>query len=204
MMALATGLMSLLRTDTPLPIVWFWMFLAGLGVGPTFAVFTIIVQNAVPFHELGVATSNLTFFRQIGGTVSLAIVGTLFASSFKDQLVPSLTAAGVPGPLVANFSSGGSGGGFDFNSLTGTGDLGTTILAQTPAQFRPLVEPYVGNIVNGIHDAFSLAVASTFWIGVVAAIVAALAAATMHELALRPSPMAAPTAQPSERPTVAA
>ena len=46
----------------------------------------------MPFSELGVATSNLTFFRQIGGTVSLAIVGTLFASSFKDQLVPSLTA----------------------------------------------------------------------------------------------------------------
>ena len=204
MMALATGLMSLLRTDTPLPVVWFWMFLAGLGVGPTFAVFTIIVQNAVPFHELGVATSNLTFFRQIGGTVSLAIVGTLFASSFKDQLVPSLTAAGVPGPLVANFSSASSSGGFDFNSLTGTGDLGATILAQTPPQFQAAVAPFVGNIVNGIHDAFSLAVASTFWIGVVAAIVAALAAATMHELALRRTRMPAAAAPATDRPTVVA
>jgi EmrB/QacA subfamily drug resistance transporter len=204
MMALATGLMSLLRTDTPLPIVWFWMFLAGLGVGPTFAVFTIIVQNAVPFHELGVATSNLTFFRQIGGTVSLAIVGTLFASSFKDQLVPSLAADGVPAPLVANFSQASSSGGFDFNSLTGTGDLGATILAQTPAQFRPAVEPFIGNIVSGIHDAFSLAVASTFWIGVLAAIVAAFAAATMHELALRRTRMPAAAAQPGDRPTVAA
>ena len=70
--------MTQLTATTPLPIVWFWMFLAGLGVGPTFSVFTIIVQNAVPFHELGVATSNLTFFRQIGGTVALAIVGTIF------------------------------------------------------------------------------------------------------------------------------
>jgi EmrB/QacA subfamily drug resistance transporter len=204
MMALATGLMSLLRTDTPLPVVWFWMFLAGLGVGPTFAVFTIIVQNAVPFHELGVATSNLTFFRQIGGTVSLAIVGTLFASSFKDQLAPSLTADGVPAQIVSGFSGGGSSGSFDFNSLTGTGDLGQTILANTPAQFRPAVEPFIGNIVNGIHDAFSLAVASTFWIGVVAAIIAALAAATMHELALRQTRMPAAGAQATERPTVAA
>ena len=203
MMALATGLMSLLRTDTPLPVVWFWMFLAGLGVGPTFAVFTIIVQNAVPFHELGVATSNLTFFRQIGGTVSLAIVGTLFASSFKDQLVPSLTADGVPAQIVTGFSQGG-GGGFDFNSLTGTGDLGATILAQTPAQFRPAIEPYIGNIVNGIHDAFSLAVASTFWIGVVAAIIAALAAATMHELALRRTRMPAAAAQQTDQPAVTA
>jgi len=203
MMALATGLMSLLRTDTPLAIVWFWMFLAGLGVGPTFAVFTIIVQNAVPFHELGVATSNLTFFRQIGGTVSLAIVGTLFASSFKDQLAPSMTADGVPAQIVSGFSGGGSGGGFDFNSLTGTGDLGTTILAQTPPAFQPVVQPYIGNIVNGIHDAFSLAVASTFWLGVVAAIIAALAAATMNELALRQTRVPA-TAPATDRPTVAA
>ncbi len=53
--------------DATWPVVWFWMFLAGLGVGPTFSVFTIVVQNAVPFSVLGVATSNLTFFRQIGG-----------------------------------------------------------------------------------------------------------------------------------------
>ena len=46
--------------------------------------------------QLGVATSNLTFFRQIGGTVSLAFVGTIFATSFEDNLVPQMTAAGVP------------------------------------------------------------------------------------------------------------
>ena len=88
--------MTQLTATTPLPIVWFWMFLAGLGVGPTFAVFTIIVQNAVPFSQLGVATSNLTFFRQIGGTVALAIVGTIFGTTFKEQMVPQLGAAGVP------------------------------------------------------------------------------------------------------------
>ena len=60
------------------------MFIAGLGVGPTFAVFTLVVQNAVPFNMLGVATSNLTFFRQIGGTVALAIVGTVFASAIHE------------------------------------------------------------------------------------------------------------------------
>ena len=55
------------------------MFVTGVGIGPTFSVFTIIVQNAVPFSELGVATSNLTFFRQIGGSIGLAFVGTIFA-----------------------------------------------------------------------------------------------------------------------------
>ena len=72
------------------------MFLAGLGVGPTFSVFTIVIQNAVPFRQLGVATSNLTFFRQIGGSVALAIVGTVFATTFQEELVPQMSAAGVP------------------------------------------------------------------------------------------------------------
>ena len=70
--------MTQLTKDTPVPIVWLWMFIAGLGVGPTFSVFTIVIQNAVPFRQLGVATSNLTFFRQIGGTIALAFVGTIF------------------------------------------------------------------------------------------------------------------------------
>src|SRR6478672_30410 len=90
LMAVAMLLMTQLRADTPIGVVWFWMFIAGLGVGPTFAVFTLVVQNAVPFQFLGVATSNLTFFRQIGGSVALAIVGTIFGTKFTEQLVPSI------------------------------------------------------------------------------------------------------------------
>ncbi len=81
--------MTQLTKDTPVPVVWLWMFIAGLGVGPTFSVPTIVIQNAVPFRQLGVATSNLTFFRQIGGTIALAFVGTIFATSFKDNLDPA-------------------------------------------------------------------------------------------------------------------
>jgi EmrB/QacA subfamily drug resistance transporter len=50
LMAVAMLLMTQLRADTPVPVVWLWMFIAGLGVGPTFAVFTLVVQNAVPFQ----------------------------------------------------------------------------------------------------------------------------------------------------------
>jgi EmrB/QacA subfamily drug resistance transporter len=182
LMAISTLLMTQLRAETPVPIVWLWMFIAGLGVGPTFAVFTLIVQNAVPFNMLGVATSNLTFFRQIGGTVALAIVGTLFASSFQEQLAPQMTASGVPAAVVNGFTQAIHSGALDFNQLTGTGDLGQSIAAAQPA-----LAPVVPQIVAGIHEAFSLGVASTFIIGVGAAIVAALAAAAMQELKLRQS-----------------
>ena len=47
--------------------------------------FTIVIQNSVPFRQMGVATSNLTFFRQIGGSVALAFVGTIFATTFRSS-----------------------------------------------------------------------------------------------------------------------
>src|SRR6476659_2363611 len=191
LMAIAMLLMTQLRSDTPVPIVWLWMFIAGLGVGPTFAVFTLVVQNAVSFQYLGVATSNLTFFRQIGGTVALAIVGTIFGSKFAEEIVPSMTASGVPAPIVTQFQAGLQSGAVDLGQLTGTGDLGKTILANVPEAFRATVEPFIGNIVNGIHGAFSLAVAQTFWIGVGAALISAVAAMFMKELALRQTTTAA-------------
>jgi EmrB/QacA subfamily drug resistance transporter len=207
-MGFAVFLMTGLTKDTPLGIVWLWMFIAGLGVGPTFSVPTIVIQNAVPFRQLGVATSNLTFFRQIGGTIALAFVGTIFGQSFKDQLVPQLTAAGVPQPVITGFTQGTGNGGVDLNQLTGVGDLGAAILAAVPPAFQDAIKPIIPNIVEGIHGAFSLAVGQTFWLGVVGAIVAAVAALAIKEIPLRmtneaPVPTTEATASVESEPAVA-
>jgi hypothetical protein len=93
-----------------------------------------------------------------------------------------MTASGVPAAVVNGFTQAMNSGALDFNQLTGTGDLGQSIAAAQPA-----LAPVVPQIVAGIHEAFSLGVASTFIIGVGAAIVAALAAAAMQELKLRQS-----------------
>jgi EmrB/QacA subfamily drug resistance transporter len=172
-------LMTQLTKDTPVPVLWVWMLIAGLGVGTTFSVPTIVIQNAVPFKQLGVATSNLTFFRQIGGTIALAFVGTIFGSAFADQLVPQLLASGVPQPLITGMQQ--AGGGFDIGQLTGVGDLATNLAAVIPAQFQS----FIPNIIDGIHGAFSLATAQTFWLGVAGAIVAAVAAVAIKEIPLR-------------------
>ena len=86
LVAVGLLLMTQLRGDTSLPQIWFWMVIAGLGIGPSLAAFTIVVQNAAPFAQLGAATSALTFFRQVGGTVGLAIGGTLFGSALITEL----------------------------------------------------------------------------------------------------------------------
>ena len=190
-MGLGVLLMTQLTKDTAVAVVWLWMFIAGLGVGPTFSVPTIVIQNAVPFRQLGVATSNLTFFRQIGGTIALAFVGTIFGTSFKDNLVPQMSAAGVPPQVIDGFTQASSSGSFDLSKLTGVGDMGQLLLAQVPAQFQAAIAPFIDAMVEGIHGAFSLATAQTFWLGVAGSIVAVIAAVAIKEIPLRASNTAA-------------
>jgi EmrB/QacA subfamily drug resistance transporter len=173
LLTLAFGLflMTNIRPDTPLPQLWLWMAVAGLGIGPSFAVFTLAVQNTVPVRDLGTGTSSLTLFQQVGGTIGLAITGTIFGSTLLEETPKQLIEAGVPPEFATQFASGDT---TQFNQLTSVGDLGASILAQVPEQFRSTVEPMIPAIVNGIHTAFSIAVASTFVVGIVTALIAAL------------------------------
>ncbi len=171
-MAVGLFLLTNIRPDTPEPLLWLWMAITGLGVGPTFAVFTLAVQNAVPIRSLGTATSSLTLFQQIGGTVGLAITGTLFGSTLLEQIPKQITAAGVPAQFANQFTRGGDTSAF--NDLTSVGDLGAAILAQVPDDAKAFVQPMIPAIVDGIHQAFSLATASTFFVGIVTAIIAAI------------------------------
>jgi EmrB/QacA subfamily drug resistance transporter len=181
LLAVGLYLLTNLHANTDRAVLWIWMIIAGLGIGPSFAVFTLIVQNSVPPQEVGTASSSLTFFQQIGGTVGLTIAGTIFASRLIEEIPRQLVAAGVPQQAVDQFQSQGGGN----LNLTGTGDLGTQILAQVPEQFKAFVEPLIPNIVAGIHEAFSLAVASTFWIGIGGALIAAVAVLFLKEVPMR-------------------
>jgi MFS family permease len=173
LVTLAFGLFLLtnIRPDTPLPLIWLWMAVAGLGIGPSFAVFTLAVQNAVPVRNLGTATSSLTLFQQVGGTVGLAITGTIFGSTLLAEIPRQLVSAGVPQQFADQFGAADQA---EFNELTSVGDLGASILAQVPEQARPLVEPLIPAIVNGIHTAFSIATGATFVVGIATALLAAI------------------------------
>jgi EmrB/QacA subfamily drug resistance transporter len=222
-MTVGIALMTQLRADTEYPVLFLWMFVAGLGIGPTLSVFTIVVQNAVAFSKLGVATSNLTFFRQIGGSVGLAIAGTQFGSALRDGL-PSQTdpvfvsmaaqAPAVARPQIDQFHAMfnqliQSGQGIDLNNQTGVGQsFGSVILQQVPAAFQSVVQPFVVQFDQAFNNAMSLAIAQTFWIAVAASLAGLAAAFFMRELPLRsergaPAPAAA-TSSDQRRPPLAA
>src|SRR5438128_755855 len=181
-LAIGLFLLSNLRVDTPLPLLWSWMFVTGIGVGPIFSVFTLVVQGAVPLRQIGTATSNLTLFQQVGGSVGLAAAGTVFGSRLVEELPRQLAASSLPPQIVASFSASGAG---SLSRLTGVGDLGQAILAGAPVTTRAQLEPFVPDIVGAIHRAFSLATASTFDFGIVAALVAVVMVVFLREAPMR-------------------
>jgi hypothetical protein len=120
----------------------------------------------------------MTFLRQIGGTIGLAIAGTLFSQSFTQLLPRRLQAHGVPSALANRFATGGAGS--NPNNLTGVG-LAAQLRHALPAQLQPLVP----KIVAGINDALSLAIGRVFWLTLASGVVALLAVLLLPNLRLR-------------------
>ncbi|MDP2731480.1 MAG: MDR family MFS transporter [Dehalococcoidales bacterium] len=66
------------------------IIITGIGLGVTMPLYTIAVQNAVPYNVLGVATSSTAFFRSIGGAVGLAVFGSVMNNQFALELTNKL------------------------------------------------------------------------------------------------------------------
>jgi EmrB/QacA subfamily drug resistance transporter len=174
LLMIGSFLMTHLTLSTSDPELWGWMFLFGAGLGPSLAGFTVVVQNAVPLNRLGVATSTLTFFRQIGGSVGLAIADTVFASTFASRLPVSLRAHGIPQPLIDQLVK-------QSNALQGVGNLSALLRGVLPPQAQPLVP----GIVTAVHEAFTVAVANLFWISLIAGAMALVCTLILRDIPLR-------------------
>ncbi|MFJ6348580.1 DHA2 family efflux MFS transporter permease subunit [Streptomyces sp. NPDC054835] len=74
--------------------VYFFVFGAGLGL--VMQVLVLVVQNAVSYQDLGVATSGATFFRSIGASFGVAIFGTVFTNRLTDKLAAALAGQQLP------------------------------------------------------------------------------------------------------------
>ena len=102
-------LLSTLHYDTDFALVSLYMFLLGSGVGMTMQNLVLIVQNTANPTEMGAASSGVAFFRSLGGTIGVSVMGAALAASVTDLFSASkeaLTAAivnlGADGAAVAD------------------------------------------------------------------------------------------------------
>jgi EmrB/QacA subfamily drug resistance transporter len=96
-------LLSRLEPNTGSVEAGLYMLVLGVGLGFVMQVLVLAVQNAVPYSQLGVATSSATLFRSIGGSLGTAILGAIFANRLAGELSSSLPSGS---PAAANLASG--------------------------------------------------------------------------------------------------
>lgn len=108
-------LLGTIRYDTNFVLVSTFMFLLGAGVGMVMQNMVLVVQNAVPQKELGVASSAVAFFRSLGGTAGVAALGAVLAlkipemlAARKDEIGAAIAALGEGGKEVAAAMSSGT------------------------------------------------------------------------------------------------
>jgi EmrB/QacA subfamily drug resistance transporter len=137
--ALLTGglaAMGTLDETTSLIELGVFMAILGLGVGMVMQNLVLVVQNSVPFSQMGAASALIAFFRSLGGAAGVSVLGAILASRVTSSIASGLTAIGVPAGRLGS----GSGTLPDVNTL--------------PGPIRAIVEHGYG---TGIGEIFLLA-----------------------------------------------
>ncbi|WP_238147736.1 MULTISPECIES: MDR family MFS transporter [Micrococcaceae] len=107
--------MTSLTADTPVWVICAMLFSFGFGLGLIMQVVVLVVQNSVPFTQLGTATSANNYFREMGSSVGVAIFGAMFTSQLSTKLGDLFTS--LP-PEAAQGAGAEGAGGNSASSLT--------------------------------------------------------------------------------------
>ncbi|MFB9495865.1 MDR family MFS transporter [Saccharothrix mutabilis subsp. capreolus] len=98
------ALLGVVDHETSLVFVGGAMLLVGAGVGMSMQNLVLAVQNTVPLRDIGAASATVAFFRSLGGTIGVSVLGAVLARDVADRITDGLRQAGIP----ANGTSGGS------------------------------------------------------------------------------------------------
>jgi EmrB/QacA subfamily drug resistance transporter len=93
-MAAGFGLLSTMGVDTSQFTATLYMIILGIGMGLVMPILTLALQESFPKSELGVVTSSSQFFRAIGGTFGMTVLGAIMnhrsSQLLDDRLMPML------------------------------------------------------------------------------------------------------------------
>jgi EmrB/QacA subfamily drug resistance transporter len=168
-MLVAAALMMTLDMNSAQWTVIIYMILFGFGLGITYPLYSIIVSTSMERRFLGVSLSLLTFFRNMGSAVSVALLGSILVGQLKSE-IPTQLALNVPANVVAKLP---------VQSLTEAGLNGLTNPMALAAMRRSFnaVDPsgqLFGQVVEALRAALSNATHVMFVGGTLIAVLALL------------------------------
>ncbi len=101
LLVIASVLFTQLGATSPLWQPMIYMFIFGAGLGLSMQVLSLAAQNAAPAKDMGVSTSSATFFRQIGGTLGVAVFLSILFSTVGNKIATAVTGAFNTAPFQA-------------------------------------------------------------------------------------------------------
>jgi EmrB/QacA subfamily drug resistance transporter len=131
------------------------IIVVGLGLGVTFPLYLTAVQAGLPRKFLGVASSQVQFFRTVGGTVGTAVLGTILSHQLPTKIQDQITSLNLPPAVRSRFTQ--SSGSASPQSLFDPNHIART-RASLPAPFQPLFDQVIHatrvGLANTLHDIF--------------------------------------------------
>jgi len=181
------GLLTTVSASTHLPYLMLFMLILGYGVGNCMQPLILTVQSAVPPSEIGVATSSATFFRQMGGTIGVAVfLSVLFSTMgghIEDRFTqqgPGIQAAVQSGQLVPNAAD---------KQVLNPSTAGTFLAGF--ADDSSIINELSPQVAQPIKDGFTDSMTKVFYITGGIGVVAFLVLLLMPEVVLRNTSAAA-------------
>jgi EmrB/QacA subfamily drug resistance transporter len=147
MVVALVSLSFIVDADTSVWTLVPFMLMLGFGLGFNFQPVILAVQNAVSPREIGVATSSVTFFRQMGGTLGTAIFLSVLFTRLPGDISSAVTDAAASDPRVAEAVQSGQ--------LSASTDLSdTSFIQQLPSY---LAAPFKTGFSDSIDAVFLIA-----------------------------------------------
>lgn len=169
-----------------------YMVVLGLGMGVTFPLYTLVVQNAFPIQQVGVVTAAVQFFRSIGSTIGVAVLGSFVNSQYHNHFPTEYLARtdllGIPRQFAQQLLSGISG--LNPQALVGSEGLArlhTQLVQFVPAQFSSFIPKIEGAITDAMKPALFGGIQQAFLIGAVLLALGLVATVFLKEIPLRKS-----------------
>lgn len=180
-MAIGLYSMSRMEVDASLYTTVINIILVGTGLGISFPIFTLTVQNAVEYARLGVATASTQLFRQLGGTIGVSVMGTVFSHRMESEMKrmaadmsPVPDAGGKTADLWSSFQ--------DPQILMDPERL-EGIRSTLPEGAVPLFD----SLIHLVKESFTLAIEQVFFLGAFVVILALILTFFLREIPLRQS-----------------
>jgi predicted MFS family arabinose efflux permease len=156
LVVLGFALLATVDHETNMVLLGVFLFVLGVGIGMTMQNLVLAVQNTVAAKDLGAASSAVAFFRSLGGTIGVSVLGAVLTARVGTLISDGVAA--TPGAAAAT---------------AGSGSLGLADLADAPPAIQALIRISYGDATGRI-----------FLVSAVVAVVAVAAILFIREIAL--------------------